>query len=219
MKFSIELKELQKAEQSLKKELVRKANQIIKRSVPEITTQVKALTRRLIKSSGFIQQLLKGNLPGHFSIAPDDVDETVDAIIDEVANNVEVTYTNLRISGNIIKGGLKVAIGRDGFSSLLNLSEAATITDKGVALEWLEWVLLRGDQVIVSEHSIVFEEGMGISEMAIMVPDNAGSWRVPPEFSGTIEDNVITRQIVRQMDAYSRLISRLVIKQVQSKII
>jgi hypothetical protein len=217
MKFSLKLKELNKAEKNLQKELVKIANQLIRRSVSDLHIQVKALTRRLMKSSRFFTELLKGNLPGHFSIAPDDVDDTVDAIIDEIVNSIDVKYTRLTVSGGTIKGGLEVGIGRDGFASVLNLPEAATISDKGVAIEWLEWVLTKGDQIIVSQHEIVFTPGEGISEMAIMVPNNAASWRVPPEFSGTAQDNVITREIIKNVDAYSRLISRLVKKKMGIK--
>jgi hypothetical protein len=52
-----------------------------------------------------------------------------------------------------------------------------------------------------------------------MVPDKIATWRVPAAFSGTEDDNVITREIIRNTEIYSRIISRLVNRQIRNRLI
>lgn len=219
MKFQVELTNLAKAKNDIKNGLVKETNKVIKSSLANINTEVKLLTEQLMRSSKFFNEMISGDLRGHFGIPESEIGNTVDIIIDEIVENIELFYTNLNISGNNIRGGLKIGIGRNGFDSLLKLKEASVVTEEGDKLPWLEWVLTRGDSIIVSEHDIMFKvSDNSRSGIAIMVPNRVASWRVPAEFSGDEKDNVITREILRHVNTYSRLISRLVNKQVKNSL-
>ena len=58
-------------------------------------------------------------------------------------------------------------------------------------LHWLDWLLKRGDNMIISNYQYNPQTGLGRSGLGNMV--GGGSFRVPPQFSGTVDDNFITR--------------------------
>ena len=74
--------------------------------------------------------------------------------------------------------------------------DEATVTDnQGQKLPWLEWLLLRGNQIIIRNYQV----RMGASpysrtNMAVMVQSKK-NWRVPMEFAGTITNNWTTRAL------------------------
>ena len=58
-------------------------------------------------------------------------------------------------------------------------------------MHWLDWLLKRGDSIIVVNYQYNPQTGIGRSKLGNMV--DGGSFRIPPQFSGTIDDNFITR--------------------------
>ena len=62
-----------------------------------------------------------------------------------------------------------------------------------VKLDWLNWLLTRGDDIIVGDYSFVERTGSGRSGLGDMVA--GGMFRIPPEYSGTGDDNFITRTL------------------------
>lgn len=218
MRVSIELKHIDKAKADIRKALMTQTNKLIKGSLEPLKFEIKMLTRTLMEKSDFFNELLFGYLSGHFGIPANEVSHTVSTIIDEIVENIEINYTNLSLHGSTVKGGMTIGIGRNGFASLMSLPEGSVNTEKGDTLPWLNWVLTKGDKIIVSEHDIKFSLGQGRSGFAIMIPNRVANWRVPAEFSGTSNDNVITRTILRNIEVYSRLVSRIVNKQIKSKL-
>jgi hypothetical protein len=61
-------------------------------------------------------------------------------------------------------------------------------------LHWLDWLLNRGDQIIVVGYEYNPQTGLGRSKLGNM--KTGGSFRVPPEFSGTQENNFVTRALI-----------------------
>lgn len=219
MQLKLELSNLKDTEKAIRKELIKQTNRAIKNSVEDIRKEVKLLTKSLMEESKFFNDILSGDLAGHFGIPAAEITGVVSTIIDEIVNNIELTYTPLSFLGNTVRGGLKIGIGKNGFASLLALQEGVVITKQGDRLHWLDWVLNKGDQIIVSEHDIMFKLGAGRSELAVMIPSKIANWRVPSEFAGTADDNVITRQILRNVGHYSYLVSKIVNKKIKSSLI
>jgi len=218
MKATLNLIHIKKAEDDMKKALITETNKIIKNSIADIDSELRVLTKTLMLKSKFFKELLSGDLAGHFGIEPGNIPQVIDALVDEISNSIEVSFTRLSISGNQVRGGVSIGIGKNNFAALINLPEASVVTDKNQTLDWLAWVMTKGDKVIISEHDIIFKLDSGRSGLAIMVPSKVASWRVPAEFSGTANDNFITREILRNVEVYSRLVSRLINKQIKSKL-
>lgn len=217
MRVGIKLTNLKQAEKKIANELIKAANKALKASLDELKDYIQAITKKLMYKSRFFNEILFGDLKGHFGIPENQVSSSVDNIIDEIVNNIEIFYSPLSTYGGRtkVRGGIKIGIGKNGFASLLSMSEGMVktgIKGQAITLHWLDWVLRRGDEVIVSEHDIEFETGSGRSGLAIMVPDKTASWRVPADFSGTLEDNVITREILRNLEIYSDIVQRIITK-------
>jgi hypothetical protein len=76
--------------------------------------------------------------------------------------------------------------------------DIAKINDKGYSLPWLQWLLFEGNEVLIKNYKVEFRPNPNSrSGLAIMKPSSSSSWRVPPEFVGSEENNWITRAITR----------------------
>ena len=99
-----------------------------------------------------------------------------------------------------LSGALTINIQPDDFSNVLSISEAVIqyTSDKykrNVDLPWLDWLLTKGDTVLVSGFNFQPNIGEGRSGAGSMVQDLTEGWRIRPEYAGTKQDNFITRAL------------------------
>jgi hypothetical protein len=94
---------------------------------------------------------------------------------------------------NKLKGGIEVNFQPSNFVNLLSLSEGHIVFNGG-DLHWLDWLLKRGDNIIVVNYQYNPESGLGRSGLGNMIP--GGAFRIPPEYSGTDDDNFVTRALI-----------------------
>jgi hypothetical protein len=137
-----------------------------------------------------IQSLKSGKLRMDFGLDTDPTEE----IIYSIANSTYVYFRDFKFSQGSVKNVLSVYIQPDDFSNILNQEFAKVITEKGEELPWLQWLLLSGDAVVVTQYHVdygAYESSRAGG--AIMKP--TGLFRVDPAFSGTADDNFITRCI------------------------
>ena len=80
------------------------------------------------------------------------------------------------------------------FINLLGLGEAQQPV-RGGSLPWLRWLLTAGDSIIIRNFGVEFGP-FGRTGEARMVPDFA-PYKVDSSFSGTPEDNFISRAVSR----------------------
>lgn len=138
--------------------------------------------------------LMSGSLQYEFGL-PDPANRLAE-ILNTIKSNAVVSNKPVKLVGNKISANIKFAMIKQDFSDLLSLGSASLITEKGSTLNWLDWLLVQGDTVIITDYNFIF----GPSEysrtgMGLMKKSTGGSWRVPPEFAGTIQNNWITRAI------------------------
>lgn len=121
-----------------------------------------------------------GLLPGQASVA-------INHIIKAVAGSIVI---NIKKFDKNYKGGINFYIQPEDFNNLLALNYGyIQNTDQA---SWLDWLLLKGDSVIIVGYTYIPTRG-GRSGGGIM---GAGSsWRVDPRFSGTANNNFITRAL------------------------
>jgi hypothetical protein len=189
-------------------ELNKRSNTIRLRS--RLKYGVKTIIANAIMGEPEYQSLLGGRLYGEFGIP--EASQKVHSLILHWMNEFTVQVYSWRAIGPRIVGGFTVNAVRADFSKVLGMPEAQQMTEKGQVLPWLDWLLTEGDKIIIKDHyyarnalfepysrtgrGIMISEDSGFQHSGWKKGLVSGGWRVPPEFSGTINNNWITRALV-----------------------
>lgn len=211
LEYYLEPPSNQELAQLILNELIDQLNQLFKKAGAQIEKAFRNLTVDIIKQSEFIHSLtdFQGDLRGEFGLRIGSEDRIAQVIINNIGLDTYLLQTPVTYFGGNFSGGLALAVGQNLFAALKNLSEGKTFTEKGETVPWLEWTLERGNAVTIADHSVYFKIGKGRSGLAIMIPNNAIGWRIPPQFSGTDHDNWITREILKNLDKYEQVLSNI----------
>lgn len=195
-KFSFDLLESDKQiADIILKELVQELNSRLTPLYKEATSYIRQTVLDSIKAQPEYISLLSGSLKYEFGLP--DSSSRLNAILNTIDQSLFVEYKEPRINGQNINGGFFIGMVNSDFSDILSLGAATLVTEKGSPLEWLKWLLLEGDKMIIGGYD--FKIGNFKNSRTgggIMSPSFSGSWRVPPEFAGTMENNWIIRAIV-----------------------
>ena len=111
-----------------------------------------------------------------------------------IVNSANLTISVPKLIGSKIVGNIKLEAAPLDLETLKSGDDGVQETEKGQMLPWLEWLTTLGDSVIVRDYEVKagFPDRSRTGDK-IMV--KGGGWRVPPEHSGTEENNFITRAI------------------------
>lgn len=181
------------------------SSKIIQALLPDVTKYFNSISSELIKTIPNIiiehitQQpeytaLISGSLQYEFGL-PDPATR-IEEILLSIKSGYIVKEKPVTAKVSSLVGGLKIQMIKKDFSDLLTLGASTLTTEKGDQLNWLQWLLLEGDSIIVSDHIFIFgpspfsRTGMGLMRESV-----GGFWRVPPEYAGSINNNWITRAI------------------------
>lgn len=170
-------------------------NSVFKRAAASIQKRIGDVCELLIKRAPEYQQLLTGELLGELGVP--DVEGRLNAILRTIKSSCEVETTPLMLqAGGNLSGGLVIKMIQSDFLDILSLSEAEYITEKGVNIQWLDWLLTQGDRIIVMGYDIKLNlspQEKHRSRTGLGLMERGSGWRVPPIYSGTQDDNFITR--------------------------
>jgi hypothetical protein len=204
MSISIQITDkLKTIENNINKAIAEEINKRLSQSQISIVKDVKKLIPQWLSSQPEIGALLSEtpeSLKGQFGIYSS-TQSIVNRIIFSVVESTSVKF--IRYSNNL-RGGFELNFQPKDFINLLSLPEGHTVYNGG-DLHWLDWLLLRGDSIIVTNYEYNPQTGIGRSRLGNMVA--GGSFRVPPQYSGTRDDNFITRAFVgpSQEDAITKI--------------
>lgn len=194
MFFTIEIKETNDVVKSkILRALRPEVNHFFKSRSTKIKREIQILTKSLLEISPEMGSLRGGQLQGAFGIPSGTESAIVTNIINTISEAVVVKFVGISISGGKLRGGFKIEIQPTDFSNLLGLGGAVVTTKKGASLPWLQWLLTLGDALIIGEYHFESVRG-GRSGLGLMFP--RGAFRVPPSYSGTSDNNFITRAFV-----------------------
>lgn len=183
---------IQTIEKNVNSALVEMFNDFIIKNINNLINSTKSLIPLWIKNQPEIISLLSSestSLAGQFGIQ-NNGNSIVNNIIQAVVGATEIKFIKYNTKFN---GGLELRFQPSDFNNLLSLRDGHTIY-KGGDLHWLDWLLKRGDSMIVANYQYNPQTGLGRSGLGNMVP--GGSFRIPPQFSGTVDDNFITRAFI-----------------------
>lgn len=114
----------------------------------------------------------------------------ISAIVNSIVDSTQVKFVpyDNRLRG----GGFNISCQPSNFLNLLTIPEGHTVYIGG-DLHWLDWMLTKGDTIIVSNYRYNPQTGLGRSGFGNMV--KGGAFRVPPQYSGDLTNNFVTRAL------------------------
>ena len=171
-----------------------------------ILSEIRPLVASALISSNEIKSLSSGALKIDFGLTSDPSGAIVNAIVDSL--DIDIKKATGTAAG--IKGGLLITMQPIDYNNLFSLSVAEQITEKGVSLPWLQWLLTFGQQIIVANFGVEYGAGKGRSGGGYMAVDER-PFKVSSQHAGTVDDNFITRAI----DSVAPQIKSILIKGVQ----
>lgn len=186
-------KEIQNAILSSIREVVQT---IFDASIPPIRKSISTKVYNALTSEPEYQSLVSGKLQYEFGI-PSSA-QKVNHIIHIWSDNIIVQTIPIKITGSSIVGGFSLNMIKDNYDDVLYNDAAIVVDNKtGSVLPWLEWLLLYGGKIIVSNYEVkVGPNPYSRTGLAIMKPSKR-DWRVPAEFAGTKDNNWVTRALNR----------------------
>jgi len=194
LKFNIKLVDSDSAvNKAILNALIPELNKYLDKIYNRMSNEIPDILINNIQAQPEYDSLLGGQLQGEFGIV--DPQNRLNDILNTIKNGKVVTKTPVSITGQKIKGGIKLEMVRKDLQDLLSLGSASFSTEKGSNLEWLKWLLTEGDSIIITSHEFIFGSSpFSRTGLGIMRQSSSG-WRVPPEFAGSINNNWITRAI------------------------
>ena len=195
MSLSVKILENDK---EIERRILRAAALDINKTIQKNTVKAKMLLQRLIPTwirvqPEIISLLAEGDptsLNAQFGLVGGQGVRVLDDIVEAV-----IQATNFKISkvDNKLKGGLLIEIQPTDFNNVV--SSASSMVNYPLArLNFLEWLLLKGDTTIVVGYEYDPDPGSGRSEGG---------------FSGTAENNVITRAFIGREKALEDLLKQI----------
>lgn len=163
---------------------------IFQKAKPRIESGVKEIVKTALMNSSEIASLKDGSLRLDFGLVIDPTEELIYAI----TNSVHVLFKNFRFYKNTMSNVMSVYIQPSDYGNLLSLAVANVITERGEVLPWLEWMLTAGNAIVVAGYSVEYGNFKN-SRTGGAVMEPVGFFKVDSRFSGTPEDNFITRAI------------------------
>lgn len=130
--------------------------------------------------------------------------EAIESILQGLVAGMFFVIDTPRSTGNGITGGADIGISRDDFADVL-ASPMSRFQSKGHNVDWLNWMLLRGDTIVVPGFRFSTSGNKPLisrTQTGIMVKGNRdGGWSVPEPLGGTANDNWMTQLITGFQDA------------------
>lgn len=192
----------------INKSIARRLNVLIKRRAKIVQNDIKRLIPSWISEQPEVISLnsdgTDGSLNAQFGLRPGQSAIVIADIINAISESIFVHITP--VSPVNLSGGISFSIQPTDFKNLISLSSGIVVTEKLQQLHWLDWLLTEGDKVIITGYQYVPSDG-GRSDGGTMKLGR--SFRVEPSYSGTVDDNFVTRAFTGRDKQLATLLSKL----------
>lgn len=184
-----------KIKKDLDKALAKEVNSILASKVRDVKKRIKTAIDGWISRSTEFQALQEegvlNSLNAQLGLTPGQGALAVEQIKSAILSSVRVEVSSAKIR-KINKISLTIKVQPSDFLNILGLSAATVGTEEGSQLQWLNWLINLGTSTVVFGYKYVpaIDGRSGGGKM-----ESGGSWRVPPQYAGTIDDNFITRTL------------------------
>ena len=180
-------------EKKIKTAIAEELNALIKKNFKTAQKRIESSVSGWVTSQPEVQSLLREGVPNslhaQFGLQAGQGALSSIEVVNAIIASIEVRVRRVDAKLNT---GIDFNIQPENLRNLLGLPSGFTQTEDQDILPWLTWLLLEGSNTIVYGYTYV-PDLSGRSGGGTM--EAGGSWRIPPEFSGTIDDNFVTRAL------------------------
>ena len=172
-------------------------NDSFKKIGTKIRIKLIPVVRAAILNSPEAKSLRGGELQAELGVIDQEVDEFLEHVTQMLVSTIKVDFIPMQVyKKGKNNGKLTISVlPQDFVDRVIAHPSAAYFTRKGKEIPWATWLLTLGDKIIVRQFQVDYSKPIGSrTGLAIMKPAKRG-WRVPPQFSGTKNDNFITRTL------------------------
>jgi len=192
------LKDLQN---KFKKTISNTLNRAFKKAEVKIRERLKNESVDIWKNTTTYKSLTTkgpGKLIHQFGFPDGDAVYMVDGFLEAAADSLDIRFRDFTGGADaFFNGGLQIFTLKQNLDKALDSEFASFSSEKGFSIDWAEWLLVRGNEVIIADY--IFRPGFveySRSGNGIMQKLKADAfWRVPPSHSGIIGDNWLTRSL------------------------
>lgn len=201
-----------KIEKLIMKSILDEINSYFQKNLSKVEDDIAARFKQLFATTPEYDSLTQGGtLSIELGIKPADAIRWLDSIIAELLNQTHLFFSPFSYSRGNITGGLTLAAFEDDFQKILSMPAASYVSynsgGQGTDIDWLKWMLTEGDRIIIQDYSIrygnytspVFNSRTGKALMVAHRYTGIKFWRMPPQYSGTMDNNWITRAIDKRI--------------------
>ena len=180
----------------INKALAKEFNAKMKKKSAVLKSRLRPIITNALFNSPEILSLQSGVLRFDFGLTGDPGPQIVNAVV----NSLQISVDPARGNSNNISGGFLLHLQPNDYTNLLTLPVAMQALEIEGRVPWLEWLLFAGDTILIAHFGVEYGAGKGRSGGAHMVrlaDAPFGPFKVNSAFSGTIDNNFITRAIGR----------------------
>jgi len=177
--------------------------QMLKASV-FIEQRIKSLITEQLVLHPILDELRHGQLALDFGLSLEVADKAINEMLQAIESSVSV---NVLKGGKIFSAGFSgISIKIDPVGPIQNIP-SGSYDSNGYIINWMDWLLNRGSQVVVSGFESVFSVNANNSRSGLgFMLKSGNSFRVDPRFAGTKDDNFLTRIVTESRTAIENII-------------
>lgn len=182
--------------EALRNDFIGKTNKKMPKIMNRVRKKITNLLEDALVDSTTITSLLSGKLRDDFGLSAENAVAAVTQIIDNVTKRIDLQLKKSNVSlAHIV---LEISPVDEKFYK--SISAGSRVSKSGESVDWLEWLLTRGSQVIIGDY-YTFDKAKGRTLsggktiMKKIGKKSKQPFRVDPQHAGTLEDNFITRAI------------------------
>lgn len=195
-------KEIQKlVNQAISVELNKKIKNNYKKAEQRIRSAIPQWIGEQDEVKSLSSQGVPQSLNAQFGLPPSQAGDALNAIVNAISSTVLV---NIKFLDKKLRGFIEFSIQPSNFSNLLGLPEGFVYTEPD--LHWLNWLLTQGSSAIITGYQ--YEPGIG-GRSGGGTMRGGQLWRVPTQFSGTVDDNFVTRALSNRDKELTNILSKV----------
>ena len=188
----------QKSRDKLRQQLVKESINVIHRSLKSREKKINSFcidrVKNYLMDSPEIKSLLEDKGKLHIELGVPDASTNIERLVHYISESLVVEFN--KVDNKSIDASVEIILKNSkDLKDIYSQSFAFYETEKGTKIEWLKWLLEAGNQDVIFGYKIRYGVDVGRTGDAVMIKSRQANWRVPPEFSGTIDNNFITRSL------------------------